>query len=165
MKSVVQIVAYIVLLGGSLALGFLGRPTEMGLAIVAAAVALAFSDLDKFRRIKGAGFEAELREKVETIIETETEPQPSDMRHLLKPDISRIDKATHLVVNALRHPEYTWRYISGIKTDTKLETDDVQKALKWLMENGYAKQSQGKHGTVWNLTEEGRYLSAVIDFS
>lgn len=165
MKSIVHVAAYIVLLGGSIVLGFLGKPAEMGLAIVAGAVALAFSDLEKFSRIKGAGFEAELREKLEAVIEKETEPPVSGEESTLVPDVSRIDKATRAVVSALQHPEYTWRYIAGIKKDTELQTEEVMKSLKWLMANGYVNQSQGKHGTVWNLTEEGRHLSAVIDFS
>ena len=165
MKITVQIAAYIVLLVGSVVLGFLGKPTEMGLAVVAAAVALAFSDLEKFSRIKGAGFEAELREKLETVIEKETEPQVSGEEGRLIPDVSRIDQSTRTVINALQHPEYTWRYMAGIKKDAKLKTEEVMKSLKWLLENGYVKQTQGKHGTVWNLTEEGRHLSAVIDFT
>jgi len=165
MKTIVQIAAYIVLLVGSVVLGFLGKPTEMGLAVVAAAVALAFSDLEKFSRIKGAGFEAELREKLEAVIEKETEPQVSGEEGRLIPDVSRIDQTTRAVINALQHPEYTWRYMAGIKKDSNLKTEEVKKSLKWLLENGYAKQTQGKYGTVWNLTEEGRYLSAVIDFT
>jgi hypothetical protein len=164
MKTIVQVTAYILLLVGSVVFGFLGKPAEMGLLIVAAALALAFSDLEKFSRIKGAGFEAELREKVEAVIEKETEPPVFREKGQAVPDVSRIDKATLAVVDALRRPEYTWRYMAGIKHDTKLSTDEVQKSLSWLVNSGYAKQTQGKHGTVWNLTEDGRYLSAVIDF-
>lgn len=104
-------------------------------------------------------------DKMEAVIEKETEPQVPGEEGQAVPDVSRIDKATRAVVDALRHPEYTWRYMAGINHDTKLSTNEVQKSLTWLVENGYAKQTQGKHGTVWNLTEDGRYLSAVIDFS
>jgi hypothetical protein len=34
--------------------------TEMGLAILAGALGLAFSNLDKISKFKGAGFEAEM---------------------------------------------------------------------------------------------------------
>ncbi len=165
---VAQIVGYVVLLGVSTTLGFMGRPAEMGLAIIAGAIALAFSDLDKFSRIKGAGFEAELREtfkKVEAVIEKETEPLASGEERKSVPDVSRIDNATRSVVNALHHPEYTWRYLGGIKKDTGLSSEEVRRALDWLVENGYAQRTLGSKGTVWNLTDEGRYLSAVIDFS
>ncbi len=44
--------------------GFLELPAEMGLSIVGCALALTFANLDKFRRFKGAGFEAVLKETV-----------------------------------------------------------------------------------------------------
>ena len=46
----------------------------MALAIVAGAMAFALINLDKFSKIKGAGFEAELRDQIEAVIEKETEP-------------------------------------------------------------------------------------------
>lgn len=45
--------------------GFMGKSVEMGLEIVAGAIAGAFLNLDKFERFSGAGFEAELRKAVE----------------------------------------------------------------------------------------------------
>lgn len=44
--------------------GYMGQTVEMGLSIVAGAVAGAFINLDKFERFSGAGFEAELRKAV-----------------------------------------------------------------------------------------------------
>lgn len=44
--------------------GLKGMPVEMGIAVAASAVFLAFAHLDKFSKFKGAGFEAELREVV-----------------------------------------------------------------------------------------------------
>lgn len=38
---------------------------QMGLAIVAGAIAAAFINIDKFKSFKGAGFEAELQKVVE----------------------------------------------------------------------------------------------------
>ena len=68
------------------------------------------------------------------------------------------------MILALQHQEYTWRYIGGLKKDSELSINEIKESLEWLISNGYAKQTLGKHGTVWNLTEQGRYLSAVIDF-
>ena len=45
--------------------GYLDRPSVMALAIAAGAIGMAFANLDKFTRIKGAGFEAELKKAVE----------------------------------------------------------------------------------------------------
>ena len=165
MKTTVQVFGYIVLLVVSAGLGFMGKPAEMGLAIVAGAVALAFSDIEKFIRIKGAGFEVELREQLKAVIEKETEPSESGEEGAPPSDISRIDRSTRSVINALHHPQYTWRYLGGIKKDTALQTDEVMKSLTWLVKNGFAKSSNGKSGTIWNLTKEGRHLSAVLAFT
>lgn len=45
--------------------GLLGKSTEMGLIIVAGAIGLAFLNIDKIQRFKGAGFEAEMKKAVE----------------------------------------------------------------------------------------------------
>lgn len=164
-KAVVTVIGYFVLLGCSIVFGLLGRPAEMGLSIVAGAIALAFADIGRFSQIKGAGFEAVLRQKMETVIEKETEPPVDEEVASPVPDISRIDENTRSVINALQHHKYTWRYIAGIKRDTSLDTQTIEKSLSWLRDNGYAQKTQGKHGSVWNLTEQGRHLSAVIDFS
>ena len=47
--------------------GYIGKPAEMGLAILMGTLVSAFVNLDKFSSFKGAGFEAELREAKETV--------------------------------------------------------------------------------------------------
>ena len=78
MKRLVQFAAYLILLVGTMVFGFMGRPAEMGLAIVVSAFALVFADLERFKRFKGAGFEAELKEQVEAIVEKQTELLPTE---------------------------------------------------------------------------------------
>lgn len=53
------------ILGPALLFGLLGMPAEMGLAIVAGALTAAFVNIEKIRRVKGGGFEAEMREVVD----------------------------------------------------------------------------------------------------
>jgi hypothetical protein len=45
-------------------LGLLGKPTEMSLIIVAGSIVIAFLNIDRIQRFKGAGFEAEMRQTV-----------------------------------------------------------------------------------------------------
>lgn len=164
MKIVVQVIGYAMLLGGALLFGVLARPAEMGLAIVAGVFALAFSDIQRFRRIKGAGFEAELWEQIQAVVEKETEsPSPEDDEEA-SPLSATVEGSTKAVMGALHRPEYTWRYLGGIKQDTGLESNKVTQALKWLVKNSYARRSQGKHGPIWSLTEEGRHLNTISDF-
>lgn len=49
----------------AMVLGVLGKPTEMGLIVVAGAISIAFLNIDRIKRFKGAGFEAEMRQAVE----------------------------------------------------------------------------------------------------
>ncbi len=48
--------------------GYHGKTTEMGISIVAGALAATFINLDKVYRVKGAGFEAEMYKAVEDIL-------------------------------------------------------------------------------------------------
>ena len=164
MKILIQFAAFVILLVGTMVLAFLGKPAEMGLAIVAAAMALVFSDIERFKKIKGAGFEAELAEKVAAIVEKETEPLKVEDSEETSPLAAPIDNETIAVMDALQHPQYTWRYLPGIVSDTKRPKSAVSKKLEWLVENGFARRSVGKHGPIWSLTEEGRTRRAIEEF-
>jgi hypothetical protein len=63
-------ISVILLLGPTLVFGFMGKPTEMGIAAAAGAVAAAFVNIDKMERFKGAGFEAEMKHAVEEVYAT-----------------------------------------------------------------------------------------------
>lgn len=164
MTGFIRFVAFAILLVGTMVLAFLGKPAEMGLAIVAAAMALVFSDIERFKKIKGAGFEAELVEKVEAIIEKATEPLKAEDSEETSPRQATIDSDTKAVMDALEHPEYTWRYLPGIAADIKRPKQLVARKLAWLVENGFARHSTGKHGAIWSLTEEGRFRNTIDDF-
>lgn len=52
--------------------GYLGKTTEMGLAILAGSIATAFLNIDKIQSFKGAGFEAQMKKAVdEAVAKTE----------------------------------------------------------------------------------------------
>jgi hypothetical protein len=55
----------IALIVGSMLFGLIGKATEMGVFVVACGIALAFTNIDKIQRFKGAGFEAEMKKAVE----------------------------------------------------------------------------------------------------
>ena len=54
----------IILIGSIFIFGLKKMPVEMGIAVTGSLVFLAFSNLDKFSKFKGAGFEAELKDTV-----------------------------------------------------------------------------------------------------
>lgn len=170
MKRFVEGCSYLVILLVSTIFGYLGKSAEMALAIVAGAIAISLVNLDKFSKIKGAGFEATLKEQIEAVVAKETELFIEEDEMLASeedkpiPNLLLGDVATRKVIVALRHHDYTWRYMRGVKKDTMLSETEILKSLGWLIDNDYTKKSHGKHGTIWSLTETGRYVAAVIDF-
>lgn len=50
-------ISVILVVGPALIFGMFGRPAEMGLAVVAGAIAAAIINIDRIQRFKGDGFE------------------------------------------------------------------------------------------------------------
>ncbi|WP_051822357.1 hypothetical protein [Desulfonatronum thiodismutans] len=165
-NTIAQASAFIVLLAGSIAFGLLGKPTEMGLCILAAAIALAFSNIEKIKRFKGAGFEAEMLEKqVEAMIAKEAEPETKDESSLITGKAYSLDDTTRGVLNALGNSKYTWRTVSGIAQERGLSAVSVKKAIKWLTMNDLVVQAGTAKSANWGLSEEGRKLYNSIKAS
>ncbi|PEJ57983.1 hypothetical protein CN692_10865 [Bacillus sp. AFS002410] len=55
----------ICIMGPSIYFGYIGKPTEMGLAIAAGAITVIFINLNKFQSFSAAGVQAELKKTVE----------------------------------------------------------------------------------------------------
>jgi hypothetical protein len=144
-----------VLLVVSSVLAFLGKPTEMGLAILAGAIGLAFANIDKIRKFKGAGFEAEMREKVEAVVAKETEPEPEAIT-IQKTNL--IDGGKRDILTALGNTKYTWRYLGGIAEETKLSKEIVTSALSELVHRGLVIRTTEKTEPMWALTSFGRQV-------
>ena len=163
----IRLIAFAFILGGSFLFGCLARPTEMALAIVAGSIALAFSHIDKIQEFKGAGFEAKMWEQqkreLAPILAKETEPPPASPSPAFAIKAFGTDADTKKVIRALASEKYAWRYLGGIKVDTGLAPETIQKALDWLKANGLATETLGKAGPVWGLTSEGRAFLAAID--
>lgn len=166
LNSVIQFFSATVLLIVSSILGFLSMPTEMGLAILAGALGLAFSNIDKISEFKGAGFEAKMRmDQFQAVIDKETEVDISDSTSIDTAEIDSIPPSAIKIINALQHPNYTWRSITGLMKDTGFKRSELSKEMGWVVTNGYAKHDLGKPGSIWTLTNEGRQLSAQLDFA
>lgn len=156
-NNVTKIAAFVILLAGSFILGWLGKPTEMGLSILAAAIALAFTNIEKIKRFKGAGFEAEMLErKVEAIIAKDAEPQPVSESPKVKPIGLMLDEVALKVVKALGNSKYTWRTVDGICTETGQSATIVRSSLQWLSGTNLAIQTSIGSLPHWGLSEEGR---------
>jgi len=160
MNRILNLIAFTVLFGVSLVFGLLGKATEMGLAILAGVLGLAFLNLDKLKRFKGAGFEAEMKEKIEGIVDKETEPQ-RDMHTVASASgaggVSYVaNEQKKKVIEALFNPTYTWRYAEGISKESELSMAEVSVALHSLLNDRLVSSTEGDHGTLWCLTARGR---------
>ncbi len=65
MRKIKEYSGFIVMIASIFVFGLMGKSTEMGMAVVASALLLVFLNLEKFSKFKGAGFEAELRGKID----------------------------------------------------------------------------------------------------
>ncbi|WP_237046050.1 hypothetical protein [Aquipseudomonas alcaligenes] len=158
LNSVAQGFSFAFLLVGPLIFGLLGKPTEMGLSILAGALSLAFSNIDKISKFKGAGFEAEMREKVGAIIAKEAEPEKNDLTNGLTGKAFGLDENTRKVVKSLGSSQYTWRTVTGISQEAGLTKSEVTRSLHWLNLNGLVVKTESKVNANWGLSEDGRDL-------
>ncbi len=167
-NQVAQAFAFIFLLAGSFVFGILNKPTEMGFCILASALALAFTNIEKIKRFRGAGFEAEMLEKqVGAMIAKEAEPESGEdkVQSGLTVSAYGLDDPTRAVLNALGNSKYTWRTIDGIAQESGLGVRSVRAVMRWLSLNELVVKTVGTTKTNWGLSQEGRDLYNSIQMS
>jgi hypothetical protein len=115
--KVLSLVSVAMLFGVSTWLGIKGTPTEMGLAIAAGSLGFVFSNIDRFVRVKGPGFEAEMRARAaaESVVATQT-----DNVDQLRALAFQISSTRQSIMSALIHTDYNARYVGGIASETGL---------------------------------------------
>ena len=142
--------------------GFLSLAAEMGLAILAGSIGLAFSNIDKISKFKGAGFEAEMN-MVHTMLENQTEPTIEQ-----KEEAKAQDKLTHdenCILVCLQKTGYTWRYTNTISNETGLSKSETLDYLYSLMGKGFAKNGKGSKGEIWAITAVGKSVQEQYQLS
>lgn len=65
MKYLKSIFSLAVIIIPAIFFGYRSQPTEMGIMVVASSIAVAFLNIDKMQKIKGAGFEAEMKKVID----------------------------------------------------------------------------------------------------
>jgi hypothetical protein len=105
----------------------------------------------------------EMKEKMETMMAKQTEPIAEAVGPTFRIKGYPVnDEATRLVIKALGNPDYTWRYLGGLAAETKLSKEQILKSIKWLLDNKLVNEVEGKHGTLWGLSVEGRDILGTI---
>lgn len=135
--------------------GYMAQPAEMGLAILAGALGVAFASIDKLSEFSGAGFSAKMKDQVQALVDRETEPAPSSVAECQKEKASSFDLS---VLNALSNPKYTWRTLPGISKDADCTEAEAWTVLVSLVEKELVQVSnKRKTGEmIWALTNKGR---------
>lgn len=135
--------------------GFMSLSAEMSLAIVAGSIGLAFSNIDKIAKFKGAGFEAEMK-MVHTMLESQTEPT-LEQKEAAKTQQTLTHDENCILVCLLKQG-YTWRYANTISSETGIYKSEVIDYLHSLMAKGFTKNGEGSNGEIWSITPLGRSL-------
>ena len=150
LNSILSGCSAIALLGVSSVFGFMGMPAEMGLAILAGALGLAFSNIDNIAEFSGAGFTAKMRTQIQAVIDKETEQED-------RTEYKSITDPQESIIKALRDPRYTWRTLSGISKEASLTEQEAWSILVSLIQKGLARTgNNNKTGEmIWSLTQEG----------
>lgn len=160
LNSMLTFCSAILLLGVSSVFGFMSMPTEMGLAILAGALGMAFSNIDKISEFSGAGFSAKMKDQLQAVIDKETEAEAVPSLAAEK----QLNKIEIQVLNALSNSKYTWRTLPGISKEASLIESETWKILVSLVQKGLARTgNKNKTGeTIWSLTQEGRAYAGQI---
>ena len=159
-------ISAIVLLIISPILGLMGNSTEMGLAILAGAIGLAFSNIDKICSFEGAGFKAEMWKKMETVVEkeTETDPESEAIKSISMYKASDIDADENKILEALINQRYIWRTLSGISEESGVSEREAKIIINNLIRKGFAKEFNGVKDKIWSITNSGRRKLAMNTF-
>lgn len=155
LNTIFQFLSVLVLLGVSVFFGYMSKPTEMGLAILAGALGLAFSNLDKFSEFSGAGFSAKMKDQLQAVIDKETEELPAENSEASALNISSQEQ---LMLDNLANPKYTWRTLPGLSKAVGCDESEAWKILVNLTSNGLVRcGNKNKTGEmIWSLTTLGR---------
>jgi hypothetical protein len=98
----------------------------------------------------------EMKEQLGTMIAKQTEPVSEALGPTFSIKAYAVnDEATRLVLKALGNPNYTWRYLTGLATETKLSRKQILESIKWLLDNRLVTELREKQGTLWGLSREG----------
>ena len=149
-------VSAISLLTTPLIFGFASRPVEMGLAIVASSLGLVFSNLEKYSKFKGAGFEAEIRSDLIALVESGIERDPDEIR--ASNSRSDFTSAELSILKVFFDSKYVWRTHKGISRSADINEKEAWPLLAGLAEKRILqirnRNNDGK--MLWSLTENGR---------
>lgn len=118
-------------LGLAVMFGIMGKPAEMGIIVVAGAITVAFQNIDKIQKFKGAGFEAEMKRAV-----AEANATIKQLREVAS-------TSSEVILTDLM----SGSFFDGITLETRLNLHD--KVIQNLKEIGASKKQIDKADDMW----------------
>ena len=100
---------------------------EMGIAVAASSVFLAFANLDKFAKFKGAGFEAELKQAVNEANAT-IENLKEVAKPLIETNLETLTKAGRFSEGAFNKTHELYDQLDNLQSKMGLTSPDLEKA-------------------------------------
>lgn len=159
-KKVSNFFSFVILLFLAPIFGWYEKNAAMGLIIVAGALGITFSNLDKFSSFKGAGFEAQMHDvqkTVDALVEEQAEPDLEASRK--SHDIGFLTSLTEMEVNLLKlmdHDTYRWRHQNTLIKKIGFDAHVVLNGLGVLMDLELVQSVARKRTTMYGLTGIGR---------
>lgn len=127
MSKFLNFVGFILLITSVFVFGLKGMATEMGVAVVASSIFLAFANLDKFSEFKGAGFEAKLREAVNEANAT-IENLKEVAKPLIKTNLFVLSKSGRFSEGAFNKSHDVYDQLAELQRKIGLEGQDLEKS-------------------------------------
>ncbi|MCZ2808750.1 MAG: hypothetical protein O2V44_05295 [Candidatus Bathyarchaeota archaeon] len=127
MNKFLNIVGFLLLIASVFVFGLKGMAAEMGIAVAASGIFLAFANLDKFSEFKGAGFEAKLKEAVSEANAT-IENLKEVAKPLIKTSLFSLSKAGRFSENAFDKSHDVYDQLADLQEKIGLIGDDLEKS-------------------------------------
>lgn len=128
----------------------------MALSILAGALGLAFCNIDRIAKFKGAGFEAEMLVRtMETTIEAQTEPTLERQQEAER-KVTSLSEHERMVLSSLLRPGYTWRYAKSVAREVAQNEEVTLEVLARMRDRGLTERGKGANGEIWTATAAGR---------
>ncbi|PML77531.1 hypothetical protein [Enterovibrio norvegicus] len=125
MSIFLNIVGFILLITSVFVFGLKGMAAEMGIAVAASGIFLAFANLEKFSEFKGAGFEAKLREAVNEANAT-IDNLKEVAKPLIKTNLFALAKAGRFSEGAFKKSHDVYDQLAELQSKIGLNSQDLE---------------------------------------
>lgn len=125
MEKFINIIGFTLLIISIFVFGLKGMSVEMGISVTASSIFLAFANLNKFAKFKGAGFEAELKQVVDEANAT-IENLKEVAKPLIQTNLVTLTKAGRFEEDAFNQSHDLYDQLNELQKKMGLKSDDLE---------------------------------------